>query len=313
MPEPLFDTVTIVGMGLIGGSLGMALREKQVAGRVVGVARRQEAAEKAVALGAADVGSTDPASAAAEAELVVFAVPLLAIPVLAGVVAGGLSPGTIVSDVGSTKAYLESVLPPLLPARVEYVGGHPMAGSERAGIRHARPDLFAGATYVLTRPAATSAAALERVAAMVMRIGAVSLEMSAGEHDRVVARTSHLPHAAAAALAATAGAALPHGLVSSLAAGGFRDTTRVAGSPPEVWADICLTNADAILGALQDFDERLQGLRRAVSERDGPAIRAFFEAGREARARLIKDPPHDEAHAGQAGSLYDGDARCTGR
>jgi prephenate dehydrogenase len=243
-----------------------------------------------------DEATLDPRDGVEDADLVVFAPPVLQIPPLTRAVSDRLAPGAIVTDVGSTKAYLEAELPPLLPSGVAYVGGHPMAGSEQGGIGAARADLFNGAVYVLTRPPGCPPEAAARVAALARRMGAKPVEMAALEHDAVVARTSHLPHVVAAALAGAAarGGGLAPGLLRRLAAGGFRDTTRVAESPPEMWRDVCLTNAGPLLEALADCEAALVAFRRAVERGDGEALLALFAAGREARRGVFGPAAEEE-------------------
>ncbi len=285
---PTLDTVSIFGLGLLGGSLGMALRARGFARRVVGIARRDETLLQALELGAVDEATLDPIAGALDAELVVVAVPVLSIPPLVESLREGLCAGAVVTDVGSTKAYLQSAIPPLLPAGVEYVGGHPMAGSEQAGLDAARADLFEGVRWVLTRPPGTSDAALDRVGALARAAGARVLEMDTAAHDEAVARISHLPHVAAAVLAraAGAGAALPETL-SVLAAGGFRDTTRVAESPAEMWRDVCLTNRAALLAALADLQADLSAFAGAIERGDGEALEVLFAGGRRGRRKIL--------------------------
>lgn len=293
MPEsPSFDTVAILGMGLIGGSLGMALRVGRVARQVIGVARREATVRETLQAGAADRMTLDPVAAARAADLVVLAMPVLSVPAAAREVAHVLREGAIVTDVGSTKAWLERRLPEALPPGAVYVGGHPMAGSERAGIAAARADLFQGATYVLTRPPGCPEAAVARLAEMAERIGARPVVMDAAEHDRVVARVSHLPHVVAAALAAAVAArdpSLSTEQLQALAAGGFRDSTRIAASPPEMWRDVCLTNREPLLAALADLEVGLAAFRAAVEEEDGEALMDLFAQGAEARASVLPD------------------------
>lgn len=290
---PRFERVCIAGLGLLGGSLGMALRERRLAGRVVGVARREATVDAAMSLGAVDEATRDLRAGAAGADLLVVAVPVLATVDLIAEAAGVLAPGAIVTDVGSTKGHLERAVPPLLPPGVVFVGGHPMAGSERTGIEVARADLFEGATYVITRPPETPPEAAARVAALARDVGAVPLEMEADRHDEAVARISHLPHVAAAALA-TAAARGDRKFLARLAAGGFRDTTRIAASSPEMWRDICLTNRDPLLAALADLETDLAAFRRAVEEGDPAALEALFAAGRRARLRVMESAPAED-------------------
>lgn len=285
----MFDTVAIVGIGLIGGSLGMALRRRGLAREVLGIPRRRQTIEEALAVGAIDRGDLDLAAVRA-AELVVLAPPVLTIPPLVEAMAPHLRPGAVVTDVGSTKGVLMRRLQPLLPAHADLVGGHPMAGSERGGVLAAREDLFEGAIWVLSRTPRTRAENLERLAELARRVGATPVEMDPDRHDEAVARISHLPHVVAAGLAEAAGAGpVPTELLRLLAAGGFRSTTRIASSPPEMWRDICLTNPGAILASLGDFEAALGRFRQALEAGDGDALLECFARGKQARDSVI--PP----------------------
>lgn len=292
----MFDTVAIVGIGLIGGSLGMALRSRGLASRVVGIARREETLRDALAVGAIDAGTTDLAGVE-DAELVVLATPVLSIPPLVERMAPRLRAGALVTDVGSTKNLLMQRLPPLLPPGVDLVGGHPMAGSEKGGVRAGREDLFEGAIYVLTRAASTRPESVERLARLVRRLGATPVEMDPALHDAAVARISHLPHVIAAALADSVGhapageAGVPLEVLRLLIAGGFRSATRIAASPPEMWRDICLTNREAILASLADFEASLARFRAALESGDPNAVLEAFDRGKRARDSLV--PPGD--------------------
>lgn len=287
----MFDTVAIVGVGLIGGSMGMALRRRGLARRVVGIPRRASTIDEALSMGAIDDGTLE-LSAVADADLVVLAPPVLTIPPLVKAMAGYLRPGAIVTDVGSTKSALMSALLPLLPEHVHLVGGHPMAGSEQGGVLAAKEDLFEGAIWVLTRPERTPESSVARLAELVRHLGARPVEMEPDLHDAAVARISHLPHVAAAALAAaTPAEGLPLDLLRLLVAGGFRSTTRIAASPPEMWRDICLTNRDAILDALTDFERALAGFRSALEEASPEDLYAAFAEGKTARDELVPPAP----------------------
>lgn len=285
----MFGTVAIVGVGLLGGSLGMALRQRGLAREVLGIARREETLDRATRMGALDRGSLDCA-AAAGAEVVVLCAPVLSIPSLAERLAPHLAPGTLVTDVGSTKEALLAQLLPLLPPGVDLVGGHPMAGSEQGGVAAARADLYADAVWVLTRTSRSSEAAMRRLTALVEGVGAVPLELDAATHDAAVARVSHLPHlAAAAAAAAVTQGGVPGGVLRRLVAGGYRDTTRVAGGSPEMWRDICLTNRGPILAALEDLEAALRRLRGALLAGDGAALEAELRRCKAAREQVL--PP----------------------
>jgi prephenate dehydrogenase len=284
-----FETVTIIGMGLLGGSLGLALRERQRARRVIAVARRPETLRLALERGAADAGCADPTEGVREADLVVLCTPVLSMPALVEQIAPSLKPGAVVTDVGSTKVRLCSELPRLLRPETPYVGGHPMAGSERTGVEAARADLFVDATYLLTPTPGTPSGAVDRLEEWVKGLGARPIRLDPEAHDQAVAGISHLPHVVAAALvsavAAAPGAERP--ILRELIAGGFKSTTRIAASSPEMWRDICLTNRDAVLETLQQFEAELSRFAQALQARDGDALLAAFQQARVAREDLI--------------------------
>lgn len=285
----MFDTVAIIGVGLIGGSLGMALRERRLCRRVLGIPRRAETIHEALSAGAIDAGTLD-LSEAGEADLVVLAPPVLQIEPLVRAAAPSLRSGTLLTDVGSTKAALMRTLPPLLPEGVDLVGGHPMAGSEKGGVLAGRADLFEGAVWVLTRGPRTRPENVERMAELVRRLGATAIEMEPELHDDAVARISHLPHVVAAALAEAAGEGpLPAEVLRLLVAGGFRSTTRIAASPPEMWRDICLTNREAILASLDDFERALARFRAGLEAGSAADLMEAFTRGKAARGFLA--PP----------------------
>lgn len=277
------SSVCIIGMGLLGGSLGMALRQRGLAGRVVGVARRPESLERAGEIGAIDDGCMDPAAGVAEADLTFLCVPVLSITKLLGTVAPHVPPGGVVTDVGSTKGHIVEVGESLLPGR--FLGGHPMAGSEHAGIEAADARLFEGACWALT-PGEASAPA-EPLTEVIAGLGARPLVLSPEEHDRAVAATSHLPHAAAAALAQVVADTLVEAPAAArLAAGSYRDTTRVAASGPELWRDVFLTNREPLLGVLGRMQGYLAEVADALRDGDAEVIERFFLKGKEAKARV---------------------------
>ncbi|HOQ28058.1 MAG TPA: prephenate dehydrogenase [Armatimonadota bacterium] len=278
-----YSSICIIGMGLLGGSLGMALKQRGLARRVVGVARRPEALERARELGSIDEGGLDATAAVAGADLTFLCVPVLAITRLLPLLAPHVRAGGVVTDVGSTKTAIVDAGESVLPGR--FLGGHPMAGSEQAGIEGADPLLFEGATWALTPGEAS--APVEPLSELITGLGARPLLLPPEEHDRAVAATSHLPHATAAALARVVADALGEAEAAArLAAGSYRDTTRVAASSPELWRDVCLTNREPILAALGRMQGYLAELAEALRQDDVVAVERFFRQGREAKARM---------------------------
>lgn len=286
----MFDTVAIAGMGLIGGSLGMALRRRGLAKRVVGIVRREATIDEALLMGAVDAATLDTAEGVAGADLVVLAAPVLAFERMTQEMAPHLKPGALVTDVGSTKAELTNLVSSLLPDHADFIGGHPMAGSEKGGVLAAREYLFEGAVWVLTRAERSRPENIARLAALARALGSTPVEMEPSLHDDAVARISHLPHVVAAALAEAADqGAVPSEVLRMLVAGGFKSTTRIASSPPEMWRDICLTNRQAVLASLSDFEAALARFRAALEQENAAEVLDAFARGKEARDLLA--PP----------------------
>ena len=266
--------------------MGMALCRAPGIERVHGVARRADTVAEAVALGAVHAGTTDLREGVAGADVVVFATPVRSIAPLVAEAAPALAPGTVVTDVGSTKAELCRTLPPLLPEGVEYIGGHPMAGSERTGLGAADPYLYQNAIYILT-PLRENQPGLDKVLALVQAVGAQPLILDPEQHDRAVAAVSHLPHMVATALVLAVGqVAAEDPRVLALAAGGFRDTTRIASGDPVMWRDICLSNRGPLLEMLDRFRAVLDAAREAVARGDEDALMDHMTEARAVREQL---------------------------
>jgi len=282
------DRVTLIGVGLLGGSLGLALQQRGLARRVVGHVRREESVTACRALGVVHEATTDLAEAVRGSDLVVLCTPLGQMETLARQFAPHLKPGALVTDVGSVKAPVVASLEPLLRvAGAVFVGGHPMAGSEKAGPEHARADLFQGAQCLVTPTPSTDATSLRAVEDLWRGVGGVPLRMTPELHDQLVARTSHLPHLVAAALVHLVldPAAPPE--QARVCASGFRDTTRVASGSPEMWRDIASTNSQQLTTALDDLITRLHGARAALAGGDTSALATFFEAAKRRRDQWL--------------------------
>lgn len=284
--NPEFSRVAIVGVGLIGGSLGMALCARGLAGEVVGVGSRVEHLRLAVELGAVHRFTDSPAEGVAGADLVIIATPVSAtIPVLREI-SPYLSPGAVVTDVGSTKADIVRRAEEVLPPGISFVGGHPMAGSEQAGVKGADPYLFENAFYVITPTANTPSGALEAVKKLAAGVGARVVEMEPDRHDLAVAAVSHLPHLLAATLVNTVVRMPESDGVLPLAAGGFRDTTRIAAGSPVMWRDIFTANRDQVLTMLRRFRRELDLFESAIYQGDREVIQDNLEYAREVRSGL---------------------------
>jgi prephenate dehydrogenase len=277
---PAFSRAAIIGVGLIGGSLGMALRARRLAREVVGVARVPETIGTARARGAIDEGTTDPVDGVRDADLVVLATPPELVVPMARRVLPHVRAGTVITDVASVKGEIvrgtEAALEPA--GGIAFVGGHPMAGNEGRGVSAASPNLFEGAVYIVTPTARTDGAAVERIVALARDVGARPMVMDPDAHDRAVARVSHLPYLLAAALMSAAAG-------ETAAAGpSFLGATRVAGSPVPMWAQICRLNREQIVDALRAFRGRLDRLEQALA--DGSDLDALLEDARQARLKM---------------------------
>jgi prephenate dehydrogenase len=274
----MFQRVAIIGMGLIGGSIGLALRKNRVAVEVIGYDLGNGVCDRARQIGAIDQCYNTLADATRGAELVILATPVGAIQRLLQELAPVLSPGTVVTDVASTKAQVISWAEELLPKNVSFVGGHPMAGREVSGIDAADATLFSDCIYCVTPTAHTCPAAVNKVCALIEILGARIRILDAIEHDEQVASVSHLPFLASIALMNTVAEDSTWNDAALLAASGFRDTSRLAAGNPVMYRDICLTNSTAIVGWLDKYIESLQMLREHVTEHDGHIDEVFEQA-----------------------------------
>jgi len=276
------EQLTIVGVGLIGGSVGLAAKRTGVARRVVGVGRDERTLERAVALGAIDRATRDLNEAAADADLVVVCTPVDRIAADVLTAARAAPSRAIITDAGSTKGNILRELDGKMPPRgAMFIGSHPLAGSEKRGAAHGRADLFHDRLVVVTPTADTDIEALAVVELFWQRLGARVVRMDPFEHDKALAVTSHLPHAAAAGLAGVT----PLEWLN-LSAGGFRDTTRVAAGDPDLWAAIFAANRDEVLAATDAYLRRMAQFRAALEARDGAAVVAWLTEAKQVRDAL---------------------------
>jgi cyclohexadieny/prephenate dehydrogenase len=276
----LFDQITIVGVGLIGGSIGLAAKARSAAARVVGVDRDPAIIEKAIALGAIDSGTTELAEGVARSGLVVVCTPVDRIADVILAAAPYSKPGTLFTDAGSTKQNVLQILGKQLPGHTAYVPAHPLAGSEKSGAEHGRADLFQNRVTVLI--VSNFSADWERTVAVGRfweAIGSRVVLMNPEEHDRVLAVTSHLPHAVASAVAGTTQKEW-----LNLTAGGFRDVTRIAAGDPQLWSAIFEANRDATLAALAAFTNRLAEFQRLLETGDRAGLVNWLAEG-----KLVRD------------------------
>jgi len=273
-------SIAILGPGLLGGSLALAVKQAWPSLEVRMWGRRAEAVAEVLRLGIADFASTDAGAVVQNASLVVLATPVVVMEQVSVALQGRLAPDAVLTDVGSVKRSVVKVLEPLFAsAGIPFVGSHPMAGSEQTGISAARADLFLGATCILTPTVQTQPAALARVQAFWSALGCRLLSMTVDEHDRKVARISHLPHAVAFALVRAALQDDPN--AAECAGNGFRDTTRIAGSDPDLWSGILLENQAEVVAALQDAVTDLQDLLAIVRGADKEQLRHYIATAQE--------------------------------
>ena len=290
----LFRKIVIIGVGLIGGSIGMAVRKKRLAGTVIGVGPEAGVLKKAVALKAIDAyetGFRKIKKVLSGADLVILAVPVGELEAAARELAPAISETAVVTDAGSVKGplvrRLEEKFSPDPSNRSRFVGGHPVAGREKSGVEAASADLFSGAVCILTPTSKTSPAALDTVRRLWEAIGARVVSMDAELHDRILGAVSHLPHLIAYALVNTVlELQSKDGDFLSYAAGGFKDFTRVAASSPEMWRDICLANRENLVSAIETYEKTLDRMKRLMIEGNADGLRREFERAKAAKERL---------------------------
>jgi len=286
----MIQRLVIFGVGLIGGSLALALREAGAVAEVVGCSRNPANLEEAVRLGVIDRWTTNPVEACRDADVGVLAVPLGSMQGLAAAIASHWPAQATLTDVGSSKqAVIEAVRAGFGQLPRHFVAGHPIAGTERSGVSAAYATLFRERLVILTPADETSPMASERVAAMWRATGARVEFMTPVHHDHVLAATSHLPHVLAFALVESLARMSESDEIFHYAAGGFRDFTRIASSDPVVWRDICVANRGAILAVLERFQADLDGLRDAIARGDGEALEARFGFAKQARDRFSEN------------------------
>lgn len=277
-------TLAILAPGVLGGSVARAARARGAANRIVLWARRAETRLALVNQPWCDSVAETPAAAVRGAELVVIAGPVDQIVPLVRQIAPHVEPGAIVTDVGSVKAEISRLGHDALDPRAHFVGSHPMAGSEKTGWEHGSPSLFESRTCFVTPLDRTNAAALETVVRFWHDLGGEPVTVSPDEHDEIVAHISHLPQILASSLCSFLASKNP--AWRNHAGGGLRDTTRIAGSDPQLWRAILEQNRDEVLRALSEFEDELHGFKAALANRDYPEIIARLERGREYRRQI---------------------------
>lgn len=274
----MLDRVAIIGLGLIGGSMGLALHKARAAQQVTGYDLGKGVSDRARRVGAIDQAYDSLADAVRGAELVILATPVGAMRALLQKLSTALSPGAVVTDVASTKAQVISWAEEFLPTSVSFVGGHPMTGKELSGVEAADANLFQNRVYCLTPTARTRPIAINKVSSLVETLGARVRFLEPAEHDGQVASVSHLPFLASIALVNTAANGPAWTDASLLASSGFRDVTRLAAGSPEMYRDICLTNSDSIARALDEYIANLNALRERIVAHDRDISETFTQA-----------------------------------
>jgi len=288
----MFNRVAIIGLGLIGGSVGLALHKAKAAQQVVGYDVGKGVSNQARKVGAIDQPYATLADAVRGAELVVLATPVGAMRSLLQTLSPLLTPGAVVTDVASTKVQVISWAEEYLPASVAFVGGHPMTGKELSGVEAADAALFQGGIYCLTPTARTKPAAIHKVSTFVEALGAIVRFLEPAEHDGQVAGVSHLPFVASIALINTVAEGAGWADAALLASGGFRDMTRLAAGNPEMYRDICLSNSTALTRLLNEYISTLSILRDRIADHDKSLHETFTKAR---QLRLQWQSTHDTA------------------
>jgi len=280
----LFRKITIIGVGLLGGSIGLAVQRRKLACQTAGFVRRTASLKDCERAGAVDFATTDLLAAVWDADLVILCTPLAQMRSRVREMLPALKRGAIVTDVGSVKASVVRELESLIQkSGAHFVGSHPMAGAEKTGVSAARTDLFTNTVCIVTPTKKTNRAALKKVKQFWNAVGSRVLELKPEIHDALVSRSSHLPHVVAATLASHVLSPAQSKHQATLCANGFRDTTRIASGSPEMWRDIALANRKNLGRSLDAFIADLQKFRRLVKQGDATAITKFFETAKKRR------------------------------
>jgi prephenate dehydrogenase len=276
--------LVIFGVGLIGGSVALALKKAKSTAEIVGVGRSDESLQTALDLGVIDAASSDIAAAIKNADMILIAAPVAQTPSILNAIKPHLAASTVITDAGSTKSDVMQCAQDVLGAQFnQFVGGHPIAGAEKSGVTAAMADLYINKNVVLTPAAVTDTQAIQQVKTLWQACGANVSEMTAAAHDGIFAAVSHLPHLLAFALVDDIASRPNAEQLFSFAASGFRDFTRIAGSHPEMWRDISLANRTALLSELEAYQQELSKLQQLLKAEDGAGLEALFERASIAR------------------------------
>lgn len=280
----MIKRLAIIGVGLIGGSLALALKKAGKVGEVVGYSRTKSVREQALSLGIIDRAADTIADAVKDADIIFLAVPMGAMSSVLSDVVPHINTDTIITDGGSAKAQVvEQARQVLADKFSQFVPGHPIAGTEKSGPSAAFAELYQDHRVVLTPVAETNTDALEKVRTMWQSAGAEVFDMAVDQHDVVLAATSHLPHVLAFNLVGMLAQREDCNDVLRYAAGGFKDFSRIASGDPAMWRDICFSNKEAILGLLEQYHQGLNQIEQAIREQDGDSLISVFERAKQAR------------------------------
>jgi len=280
----MINRLAVIGVGLIGGSLSLALKDARAVGEVIGYSRTESVRQEALELGVIDVAASSIAEAVKDADVIFIAVPMIAMKVVLTELAVHVRDDAIITDGGSAKSQLVDIAREILGDKFsQFVPGHPIAGTEKSGPSAAFATLFKDHRVVLTPVAETNSEALEKVRDMWQQTGAEVFDMDVKHHDVVLAATSHLPHVLAFNLVGMLAERDDCDEVLRYAAGGFKDFSRIASSDAVMWRDICLTNQEAILGLLEQYHQGLNKLEQAIRTQDGDTLMTVFERAKQAR------------------------------
>jgi len=285
----LIDHLSIIGVGLIGGSLARALRKAKLVNRITGCNRNEDSLIKALELGVIDDYSLDIAEAVAAADVVVIGTPLSTTEKLLPTIVAALNPNAVLTDVGSAKGSVVSAARRIMGDKLpRFVPGHPIAGTEQSGVEASFAELFIDHRVILTPLQETDSKAHKLITDMWQAVGADVIDLGVKHHDDVLAATSHLPHMLAYALVDCLAGMQEREEIFKYAAGGFADFTRIASSSPEMWHDICFSNRDALLNALELFSGHIDQIKAAIENSDSEQLLAIFKRSKSARDKFTK-------------------------
>ena len=284
----MIDRLAIIGVGLIGASLALALKQASAVGHVVGCGRSENNLQKGLELGVIDSYTTSIAEAARSADVVVLAIPLGAMQMAFEQIRGSVGPQTIITDAGSAKGSVVKVAQAVLGDKIsQFVPGHPIAGAEKSGVEAGLPDLYQDRRVILTPLESTDPGAVNKIVDMWQACGAIIEYLDVEHHDKVLAATSHLPHMLAYSLVNYLSSLNDHDEIFKYAAGGFRDFTRIASSDPVMWRDVCISNGDALEALIEGFKKELDEVSLAIRNRDSDRLLVLFSTAKSERDTMI--------------------------